>query len=77
MTTWDRSEGHWLVCDCGRSALLPYTNDTRTAVYIGNAEGWTTPPLRCPECSEMKQRNVLIYAGKGPPKTGTVQIKTE
>lgn len=37
---------------CGKPCLLPYTDDTRESVEITSIEGWTAPPLRCPDCSQ-------------------------
>lgn len=35
---------------CGKEVVLPYVGNRR--VSIENIEGWTAPPLLCPECSE-------------------------
>lgn len=45
-------DGERLYCTtCSKSVLLPYTNFERTEVSIVEMDGWTSPPLRCPQCS--------------------------
>lgn len=39
--------------DCGRPMNLPPVPDKPGWVDITDAEGWTTPPLRCPACSAL------------------------
>lgn len=36
--------------DCGKVVVLPYVDEEH--VSIEPATGWTSPPVRCPECSK-------------------------
>jgi hypothetical protein len=40
---------------CGKEVVLPYVGNRR--VSIKPIEGWTGPPLLCPECSEHGKRS--------------------
>ena len=47
-----QERGIYLECgDCGRTQLLPFTTEKRTEVDITEITGWTSPPVRCCDCS--------------------------
>jgi DNA-directed RNA polymerase subunit RPC12/RpoP len=52
----EQIEGITLDClRCGKRVLLPYTDAAEDRVAIKPIEGWTAPPLRCPDCSEAQE----------------------
>src|SRR5882724_121664 len=41
--------------NCARIAVLPFTDETKERVMLAPLEGWTAPPVQCPDCSQLPQ----------------------